>query len=129
MLRQISFILRVVLMMVGIFTTVFWAPAAWNVREAHAATIPATGNAASTVPSGADAEAEYERAGVTLDGRVLFYVRSIPAYPAEERAKAISKRIEAIAAELFFKIALGVLVFEIEEFKHKGIFEFFFGGD
>ena len=43
--------------------------------------------------------AEYERAPVTLDGEVLFQVRGIPAYPAGDRAKAISKRIQTIAAD------------------------------
>jgi small-conductance mechanosensitive channel len=43
--------------------------------------------------------AEYERAAVTLDGGVLFQVRGFPAYPADERAKAIQQRIEDIAAD------------------------------
>ena len=46
-----------------------------------------------------DAAAESERAAVKLDGEVLFQVRGVAAYPAEERAKTISKRIAAIAAD------------------------------
>ena len=34
-----------------------------------------------------------------LDGEVLFYVRGLPAYPAAERARTVSKRIETIAAD------------------------------
>src|SRR5262245_16076533 len=43
--------------------------------------------------------ADYERAPVKLDGEVLFQVRGVPAYPAGERARVISKRIEDIAAD------------------------------
>ena len=53
----------------------------------------------ATNPSDIDAAAESERAAVKLDGEVLFQVRGIAAYPAEERAKTISKRIAAIAAD------------------------------
>lgn len=42
---------------------------------------------------------EIERAAVMLDGRVLFKVRGIPAFPAEERAAAISERIRSVAAD------------------------------
>ena len=45
-----------------------------------------------------DPDAELPWAPVEMDGNVLFRVRGVPAYPAEERAKTISKRIEAIAA-------------------------------
>jgi small-conductance mechanosensitive channel len=38
-------------------------------------------------------------APVTLDGRVLFRVRGVSAYPAEQRAHAIAERIEALAAD------------------------------
>ncbi len=41
----------------------------------------------------------YARAAVTLDGKVLFRVRGVTAYPAEQRAQTISGRIEAIAAD------------------------------
>ena len=67
-------------------------------QHAAAATAPARGVIAATDPSGIDA-AEYERAPVTLDGEVLFEVRGFSAYPAEERAKTIEKRIEEIAAD------------------------------
>jgi small-conductance mechanosensitive channel len=69
-----------------------------SVEHAGAATTPTGGNVSATDPSGIEA-AEYERAPVTLDGEVLFQVRGVPAYPAKERAQAISKRIEAIAAD------------------------------
>ena len=67
-------------------------------QHAAAATAPARGVIAATDPSGIDA-AEYERAPVTLDGEVLFEVRGFSAYPAEERAKTIEKRIKEIAAD------------------------------
>jgi small-conductance mechanosensitive channel len=38
-------------------------------------------------------------APVTLDGRTLFRVRGVSAYPAEQRARAITERIEALAAD------------------------------
>jgi small-conductance mechanosensitive channel len=38
-------------------------------------------------------------APVTLDGKVLFRVRGVSAYPAEQRAHAIAERIEALAAD------------------------------
>jgi small-conductance mechanosensitive channel len=38
-------------------------------------------------------------APVTLDGRMLFRVRGVSAYPAEQRAGAIAERIEALAAD------------------------------
>ena len=47
----------------------------------------------------ADIDAPDDRAAVSLDGETLFYVRGIPAYPAAERAKAVSERIKAIAAD------------------------------
>lgn len=39
-------------------------------------------------------------APVLLDGEILFHVRGISAYPAEQRAKKISERIEAFAADV-----------------------------
>jgi small-conductance mechanosensitive channel len=36
-------------------------------------------------------------APVVIDGRTLFYVRGVTAYPATERARAIAERIEAVA--------------------------------
>ncbi|HEU4342226.1 MAG TPA: mechanosensitive ion channel family protein [Candidatus Binatia bacterium] len=67
-------------------------------QRVGAATTPARGNVSATDPSDIDA-AEYERAPVIVDGQVLFQVRGFPAYPAQERAKTISKRIEVIAAD------------------------------
>ncbi len=69
------------------------------VQDSKAAITAARGMVSATDPSGIDAEAHYERAAVTLDGEVLFQVRGVLAYPAEGRAKAIRKRIEAIAAD------------------------------
>jgi len=46
-----------------------------------------------------EAETEYARASVTLDGEVLFSVRGVEAYPAEKRAQVIGGRIKAIAAD------------------------------
>ncbi len=40
-----------------------------------------------------------ETAPVTLDGKVLFRVRGVTAYPAESRAKAISESIKAFARD------------------------------
>jgi small-conductance mechanosensitive channel len=42
---------------------------------------------------------EPQRAAVTLDGHVLFYVRGGSAYLAERRARAISERIRAVTAD------------------------------
>src|SRR4030095_6561910 len=44
-------------------------------------------------------DAAGRRAPVTLDGQVLLEVRGLPAYPAEERAQAIRRRIEGIGAD------------------------------
>ena len=63
---------------------------------AGAATVSSRGTGSD--PSGIDG-AESERAPVKLDGQLLFYVRALPAYPAQERAKAIGQRIEEIAAD------------------------------
>ncbi len=65
-------------------------------QYSRAATISARGNGSD--PSGIDA-AESERAPVRLDGQLLFYVRALPATPAQERAKTIGQRIEEIAAD------------------------------
>jgi len=54
---------------------------------------------AAPPPSDVEAEAEYARAAVTLDGEALFSVRGIQAYPAEKRAKAVGDRIRAVAAD------------------------------
>ena len=90
---------RPISMMVLVFAAILGTLPVFVFRDARAATAPTRGNVSATDPSGIDAAPEYERAPVTLDGEVLFQVRSIPAYPAEERAKVTSKRIEAIAAD------------------------------
>jgi len=64
------------------------------------------------VPSGAQAPPEdipkthaeqaYETAPVTLDGETLFRVRGVTAFPAEVRAKGISERVRALAADPTF---------------------------
>jgi small-conductance mechanosensitive channel len=69
----------------ALFVQVAWAP-----YEA-AAVAPIT--------SEIDAAVEYARAPVTLDGKTLFLVRGLTAYPAERRAETISQRIKAIAAD------------------------------
>jgi len=84
---------RLTLMMAVVFVTLLGAPTPSMVPHSQAAT---TANVSATDPSGIDA-LEYERAAVTLDGRVLFQVRGLPAYPANERAKTIRQRIEEIA--------------------------------
>ena len=77
-----EFVLRAVLL----FTVLTVTPAAFAAE---------TGGAA---PSDTGAAA-YARAAVMLDGEVLFRVRGIEAYPAEERAQTVSDRIRAIAAD------------------------------
>ena len=44
-------------------------------------------------------EAEIATAPVELDGSVLFRVRGISSYPAEERARRIQERLQAVAAD------------------------------
>jgi small-conductance mechanosensitive channel len=46
-----------------------------------------------------EAEMEYARAMVTLDGEPLFHVRGVMAYPAEKRAQVIAGRIREVAAD------------------------------
>lgn len=48
---------------------------------------------------GAGSESPQATAPVTLDGETLFRVRGVTAYPAETRAKEISKRIRALARD------------------------------
>jgi small-conductance mechanosensitive channel len=55
-------------------------------RTGEEATIVATEMGLSTAP-------------VTLDGKTLFRVRGVSAYPAEQRARAIAERIKALAAD------------------------------
>jgi small-conductance mechanosensitive channel len=89
---------RSILVMVLVLATITGTLTALVVRDAGAATTQGRGNVSATDPTDIDA-AESERAAVKLDGEVLFQVRGVPAYPAKERAQAISKRIEAIAAD------------------------------
>jgi small-conductance mechanosensitive channel len=51
------------------------------------------------VGAAATFEAEFATAPVELDGQVLFRVRGTSSFPAEQRAAAISDRIEAAAAD------------------------------
>src|SRR5262245_43728193 len=51
-------------------------------------------------------EIETPGAPVVLDGRVLFSIRGIAAYPAERRAAAILSRIEAVAGDRSLNPAL-----------------------
>jgi len=89
---------RSISMMVLILGAILATLAMPVAQDARAATATTRSNGSATEPSGTDG-AEYERAPVTLDGEVLFQVRGILAYPAGDRAKAISKRIQTIAAD------------------------------
>jgi small-conductance mechanosensitive channel len=84
--------------MVILVATILGTLAMLVAQHAGAASTVTQGSAPATSRSDTDA-LEYERAPVTLDGKVLFEVRGIPAYPAEERAKTIKQRIEEIAAD------------------------------
>ncbi|MBS1212204.1 MAG: MscS Mechanosensitive ion channel [Proteobacteria bacterium] len=53
--------------------------------------------------SAAHAEVEVAEAPVLIDGRVLFRVRGVSAYPAERRAAAIEDRIEGVARDPEFQ--------------------------
>ena len=55
--------------------------------------------AAASWPARSAEAASVEVAPVTLDGRVLFHVRGVTAFPAQQRAREISARIEAIAGD------------------------------
>ena len=68
------------------------------VGNASAASTAPSGSASSTSTGDIDGP-EADRAAVTLDGKVLFPVRGVPAYPAKERAGVISQRIKEIAAD------------------------------
>jgi small-conductance mechanosensitive channel len=65
----------------------------------HAVAAASPGSNTAPVASESGATAEHERAAVTVDGKVLFHVRGVTSYPAEQRALAIRKRIETIAAD------------------------------
>jgi len=76
-----------------------WVLLASGVWAQHAAAATQGGNAAPIAPEEA-AATQHERAAVTVDGKVLFHVRGITSsYPAEQRARAIRKRIETVAAD------------------------------
>jgi small-conductance mechanosensitive channel len=62
-------------------------------------TVAAPGGSTSSIPSDIDATTDVAQAAVTLDGEVLFRVRGVTAYPAEQRAQTINGRIKAIAAD------------------------------
>jgi len=55
---------------------------AWLAATPAAPTSAATGGSAPPTTSDVDTAPEYPRAPVTLDGKVLFYVRGISSYPA-----------------------------------------------
>lgn len=80
----------------GIAVLVLLVSGVWA-KHAIAATSP--GNNTAPVASESGATAEHERAAVTVDGKVLFHVRGVTSYPAEQRALAIRKRIETVAAD------------------------------
>src|SRR5262245_48556628 len=79
-------------MIVGLYTSL-------PLGQIGAASGAVKGNAATTASSSSDDRADDERASVTLDGEVLFQVRGLLAYPAEERALTIRKRIATLAAD------------------------------
>ena len=81
-----------------VLATLLRALAALLVQDAAAASTGPRSSAPAPGVSDIDAT-EYERSAVTLDGQILFQVRGLTAYPAEERARTISKRLEAIAAD------------------------------
>lgn len=87
---------RPISMMALVLSTILGTLTMVVAQHAGAASSPARGNV-SADPSDTDA-AEYEHAPVTLDGEELFQVRGVSAYPAEERARTIRRRIEEIAA-------------------------------
>src|SRR5215472_17682360 len=59
----------------------------------------ARGQSASEDPSVIAAEQGIATAPVSVDGRVLFRVRGVTAFPAAERAAAIAGRIRVLAAD------------------------------
>lgn len=80
-------------MMVWVLSIALFTPAA-----AHAGAVSSDSRKSAPADSDIDA-ADEDRAAVMLDGRILFQVRGVPAYPAEERARTISNRIATIAAD------------------------------
>jgi small-conductance mechanosensitive channel len=90
-------------MMVLVLGTIVGTLAMLAAQHAGAASTVTRGSVSPASPSDIDA-AESERAAVTLDDEVLFQVRGLPAYPAEERAKTIKQRIAALAADRSFAV-------------------------
>jgi hypothetical protein len=72
---------------------------AWLAAMPAAPTSAATGSGVSPTASDVDTAPEYLRAAVTLDGKVLFYVRGVASYPATRRAREFSENIRNIAAD------------------------------
>jgi small-conductance mechanosensitive channel len=66
-----------------------------------------------------EAEAAFDLAPVTIDGRTLFQVRGVSSYPAEERAMVIADRIREAAADPTFEPG-EVQVVESPEFSQIG---------
>jgi len=85
-------------MVTVIFAVIVGALTIAAAKPAGAAGVSTRGNTSQIDGSGIDG-LEDELADVTLDGRVLFSVRGWPAYPAEERARTIRRRIEETAAD------------------------------
>ena len=55
-------------------------------------------SARRTAPAQSAEQAEVSRASVIIDGSVLFEVRGLSAFPADQRARGIEDRIRALAA-------------------------------
>ena len=89
---------RLTSMVTVVFAVIVGALSIAAAKPAGAAGAATRGNTSQIDGSGIDG-LEDELADVTLDGRVLFSVRGWPAYPAEERARTIRRRIEEIAAD------------------------------
>ena len=71
------------------------------------AQVQAQESAADSRPSVAEADLEvgFRLAPVEIDGNVLFLVRGVSEFPAEQRAAAIAGRIKAVAADPNFSVA------------------------
>ena len=89
---------RLTSMVTVVFAVIVGALSIAAAKPAGAAGASTRGNTSQIDGSGIDG-LEDELADVTLDGRVLFSVRGWPAYPAEERARTIRRRIEETAAD------------------------------
>ena len=89
---------RLTSMVTVVFAVIVGALSIAAAKPAGAAGVSTRGNTSQIDGSGIDG-LEDELADVTLDGRVLFSVRGWPAYPAEERARTIRRRIEETAAD------------------------------